>query len=167
MSRSFDVSVDSPAGAGEILAAFGDERYWRARLAAADGAVTLDSLVVDPAGQVAVTVTASLVRVELPKPLARLRRGELRMVHTEAWRRVGDDQVRGEVEVSVRGLRASAFAEALLVPVRSGSRLSVAVTVAVNVPLLGGQIENLVGDQLDEGIAATLGFTSGWIAENR
>ncbi|WP_157012086.1 DUF2505 family protein, partial [Mycobacterium celatum] len=65
------------------------------------------------------------------------------------------------------GLRASAFAEALLVPIRSGSRLSVAVTVAVKVPLIGGQIENLVGDQLDEGIAATLGFTSDWIAENR
>ncbi|WP_238600861.1 DUF2505 domain-containing protein [Mycobacterium celatum] len=160
------MSVDSPAGADEILAAFGDERYWRARLAAGDGAVTLDSLAVDPAGRVAVTVTASLVRVELPKPIARFQRGDLRMVHNEAWSRVGD-QVRGEVEVTVRGLRASAFAEALLVPIRSGSRLSVAVTVAVKVPLIGGQIENLVGDQLDEGIAATLGFTSDWIAENR
>lgn len=167
MPRSFEASAESPAGVDEILAAFGDESYWRARLAAAEDAAKLESLIVDPAGRVQVGVTISLVRAQLPKPIAQLPRGDLRMVHNEVWSRIGDDQVRGEVDVAVRGLRMSAFAQALLVPVHAGSQLRVTVTLAVKIPLVGRQIENMIGDQLSEGITATLGFTSDWIAENR
>ena len=53
MSRSLALSLDAPVGVDEILAAFADEDYWRARLAAFDsGTATLDGLTVDPDGSV-------------------------------------------------------------------------------------------------------------------
>ena len=51
--------VDSPASVEQILSAFGDEDYWNARLAEfAGGTATLDTLSVNEAGTVGVTIQA-------------------------------------------------------------------------------------------------------------
>ena len=47
MPRSFDVSFESPASVEQVHAAFSDEDYWLARLAAFGADSTLDSLIVD------------------------------------------------------------------------------------------------------------------------
>ena len=46
MPRSFDFSAESPASVDDVLAAYRDENYWQARLAAFSAgppAATLDS----------------------------------------------------------------------------------------------------------------------------
>ena len=59
MPRSFALSVESPAGVEHILAAFGDQQYWKARLAAFDnGTATLDGLTVEADGVVTVALMA-------------------------------------------------------------------------------------------------------------
>ena len=42
MSRTFDVSFDSPASVEQIHSAFGEEDYWLARIAALGGAKRLN-----------------------------------------------------------------------------------------------------------------------------
>jgi hypothetical protein len=169
MPRSFELSAESPAGVDQVHAAFADENYWRARLAAfgADrGAARLDSLAADAAGTVTVAATFSLLRDRLPKFVNQLGRGDLEMVQIETWSRIGSSQVRGDVSFSLRGTPVSAAGEALLAPTRNGSRLKYSATVKVKLPLVGGKIESFMSARLAEGIMDIQRFTTAWIAGN-
>ena len=169
MPRSFDLSAESPASVEQVHAAFGDENYWGARLAAfgaGPGAARLDSLAVEADGTVIVATTFSLLRDRLPKLVSQLVRGELEMVHIEKWSRIGRGQVRGDVSVALPGTPVSATGEALLAPLRNGSRLRYNATVKVKLPLVGDKIESFMSGRLAEGIMDIQRFTTAWIAEN-
>jgi hypothetical protein len=168
MPRSFAYSVDSPAGVDQILAAFGDNDYWQARLVAAgNDTATVDSLAVDRHGAVTVVVRSSILRTQLPKMVAKLVRGDLEQIQSEKWTPIDGGRVRGEVTVSMRGAPFSGICEALLAPVSNGSRWEVSGTVAVKVPLVGSPIENMIGTQFGTGITNLQRFTAEWIEENR
>src|SRR5271165_6622161 len=161
MPRSFDSSLKSPASVDQVLSAFGDEDYWRARLAAfGNGTATLGSLIVDASGTLTVVIKLSLFRDRLPKLVTQLHRGDLEMVRNERWSRIDGGRVRGEVNAAVPGAPFSAVGEALLAPVRDGSRLEYTTTVEVKVPLVGGKIESFIGGQAAEQIAAIQHFTA-------
>jgi hypothetical protein len=165
--RSIDLTAQSPARVDQIHSAFGDEDYWRARLAAnGTDSATLDSLIVDEDGTVNVVTTHGLFRDQLPRLITQFHLGDLEMVHTEMWSRIGGGRVRGEASVVVPGAPLSALSAVLLTPVRNGSRLKYTATVEVKVPLVGGKIESLIGGQLTQGINAIQRFTTEWIAEN-
>jgi Protein of unknown function (DUF2505) len=168
MPRSFDLSVDSPASVEEILSAFGDQQYWKSRLAAFDnGTAKLDRLTVAADGVVTAALTVSLFANRLPKVVRTLAPGDLEMARTETWRPIGDGQARGTIEVAVPGAPVSAVGEVLLAPLDSGSRLEFGTTVHVDIPLIGGQVENFILGRLGDEISAVQRFTNGWIAENR
>jgi Protein of unknown function (DUF2505) len=169
MPRSFELSAEYPASVDQVHAAFADEDYWRARLAAIGagrGAATLDSLAVDADGIVIVAATFSLLRDRLPKFVNQLGRGDLEMVQIETWRRIGTSQVRGDISFSLPGTPVSAAGEALLASTRNGSRLKYSATVKVKLPLVGGKIESFMSARLAEGIMEIQRFTTSWIAEN-
>ena len=167
MPRSFDVSVESTASVDQILSAFGDQDYWRARLAAfSNGTATLGSLNLDQGGTVTVVIKLGLFRDRLPKLVTQLHRGDLVMVRNERWSRIGGGRLRGEVSVAVPGAPLSVLGEALLAPVRNGSELKYSTTVAVKIPIVGGKIESYIGGQLVEQITAIQRFTTEWIAGN-
>jgi hypothetical protein len=65
----------------------------------------------------------------------------------ETWTKVGD-HYEGTVGVALPGLPANASGQMRLSPVASGSELVVDVTVEVRVPLIGGRIEETVGQQI-------------------
>jgi Protein of unknown function (DUF2505) len=168
MPRLFDLSVDSPVGVEQILAAFADEEYWQARLAAFDsGTATLDSLTVAADGVVTVVLTVSLFASRLPKVVTALARGDLAMTRTETWHPVGDGQAHGEIEVAVPGELVSAIGEVVLASAASGSRLKFSTAVQVNVPLVGGQVEAFIIGRIGKEIGAVQSFTDAWIAANR
>jgi Protein of unknown function (DUF2505) len=169
MPRSFDLSAESPAKVDEVLAAFCDENYWRARLAAfgtGPPGATLDSLIVDVDGTVKVATTLRLLRDRLPPLVNQLGRGDLQMVHTETWSRVAGKQVHGQIGIAVPGTPVSAAAAALLAPLGKGSRLKYRATVKVKVPLVGGKIESFMSGRLADGIMDIQRFTTAWISEN-
>lgn len=167
MPRSFDTSVESPARVEQFLSAFGNQDYWRARLATGESVATLKSFTVDADGTVGVVFAASLLRDRLPKLITQLHRGDLAIVQDERWSRIAGGRVRGEISVAAPGTPLSGFWEVLVTPVRNGSRLNYTVTVKVNVPLVGGTIERFIGGQLAEGIPQGVRFTTDWIADNR
>ena len=116
MPRSFALAIDAPVGVDEILAAFGDEQYWQARLAAFDGGkAALDGLAVDVDGTVTAALTVSLFANRLPKVVAALAPGDLEMARTETWHPTGDGQARGTIEVAVPGAPVSAIGKVTLV----------------------------------------------------
>ncbi|WP_343600349.1 DUF2505 domain-containing protein [Mycobacterium sp.] len=167
MPRSFALSVDSTVGVDQILWAFGHREYWRARLGTfGEGTATLDAHDVDSDGTVTLDLTLGFVRDRLPKVVAGVHRGELAMVQHERWTRIGDGRGRGEITVTVPGAPVHAFGEVLLLPTDHGARGEFTTTVQVKIPLIGGQLENLIGNQLGDEIREVQRFTGAWVTEN-
>jgi Protein of unknown function (DUF2505) len=166
MPRSFDMSAESEASVEQFHSAFGSEDYWLARLAVGGSAATLKSLTVDADGTVSVVVVTSVLRDRLPKLITQLHPADLEIVQNERWSRIDGRRLRGEISMAARGTPLSGFGEGLVTPARNGSRLNYTATVKVNVPLVGGTIERLIGGQLANGLADGVRFTTEWIAEN-
>jgi Protein of unknown function (DUF2505) len=163
MSRSFDITLESPASVEQIHSAFGDQTYWLARLAALDDCTTLDSLSVRPDGTVSVATSKDLRHNALPGLLAKLYRGDLEVLTRETWTPIGDRQVRGRIEVAASGAPGSGCGTALLTPKKHGSQMALTATVRFDVPLIGGRIESFLAGQLADGLAAIQRFTTGWV----
>ena len=167
MSRSFDVSTESPASVEQIYSAFSREDYWLARIALGDEATTtLDSLNVDPDGRLTVRVTQHVGRQLLPGPVAKFAPGELKLVHEETWKAAGDGQVLGQVNVTASPRVGGSRAEAWLEPTGNGTQLRFAGKVEVKIPLVGGKLEKTLSAGLSESIPALQRFTTTWIADH-
>lgn len=166
MSRSFDLSFESLASVEQVHAAYGDEEYWLARLAAFGGDKTLDSLEVGDDGAVRVVVTEDLRHGKLPGILTKIYRGDLHIVSTEEWTPSGDGRVNGQIGVQVIGAPGSGHGTALLIPLGSGSRLTFDATVEFKVPLVGGTIESFIAREFARGIPDIQRFTTTWVSEH-
>lgn len=166
MPRSFELSADYRASVENVRTTFCDESYWLARLAdsGADTA-TLNSMAEDAAGHVAVATTQGLHADRLPALVAQFHRGDLEVVRNEDWAPVGDGQACASVSGKVLAAPVSLSGDAELTPSETGCRLTVTTAVHVDVPLVGGKIENIIGTKLAELMAHEQQFTSRWIAE--
>ncbi|MGE2727425.1 DUF2505 domain-containing protein [Mycolicibacterium pulveris] len=169
MPRSFDMAAEYGGSVEQVHRAFRDEQYWLARLAdsGADD-YSLDSMVLDDDGGVDVVTTQTLRADRLPGLVAQFHRGDLSFVREEAWSPVHDGRATATVKGSIAGAPASLSGTAVLAPATSGSgsRLEFSVTVEVQVPLVGGKIENFIGSQLTDLLIAEQRFTTMWITEN-
>jgi len=162
MAAEYEGSVE------QVHQAFSDEQYWLARLAdsGADD-YSLDSMTVD--GQGIDIVTTQTLRVDrLPAVVTQFHRGELSFVREEAWTPIRDGQATATIHGSITDAPATLSGAAVLAPAKSrgGSRLEFKATVQVDVPLVGGKIENFIGSQLVELLIAEQRFTTVWITEN-
>ena len=152
----------------QVHRAFSDEQYWLARLAdsGADD-YSLDSMTVDANG-IDVVTTQTLRVDRLPGVVTQFHRGDLSFVREETWSAIRDGQSTATINGSIRGAPATLTGTALLAAAKSdsGSRLEFKVTVEVRVPLVGGKIENFIGNQLVDLLIAEQRFTTVWITEN-
>jgi len=167
MPRSFDVSTDTSASVENIHSAFTDKQYWLARITAYGGdTMTLDSLIVDDGGTVAVTTTQDLRHELLPGVLAKVFPGDLKVIRREIWRPVEGRRVHGDVSITASGAPASGVGSAVLAPIAEGSRLRFSGMVQVSIPLVGGRIEKYIGVQIAKEIPEVQRFTTNWISEH-
>jgi hypothetical protein len=172
MPRSFDMSTDYGATVEEVLRAFSEEEYWLARLAdsGADG-TTLDSMQVGgPSGNdgtIDVITTQVLRSDRLPGVVAQFHPGDLRIRREERWEPVTDGTATATITGSILDAPASLTGTAVLEPVAEsgGARLKLRATVEVRIPLVGGKLENFIGNQLVELLIAEQRFTTTWIGE--
>ncbi|MHC9296986.1 DUF2505 domain-containing protein [Mycobacterium sp. LTG2003] len=166
MPRSFDFSVDSPASVEQIRSAFAERDYWHARLSTFGGLGRLEQLTVAPDGSVTAVVVKELLHDGLPGPAAKFFPRQWRVEQKEVWSPIDDGMVRGEVSVVPHGAPGSGAGTALLAPTRSGSRLKCTATVEFRVPVIGGQIENIMGRMLVQNISVLQRFTTEWIKDH-
>ena len=166
MSTDYVVSVE------EVLRAFSDEQYWLARLAdsGADG-TTLDSMQLGgPSGDdgsIDVVTTQVLRSDRMPAVVTQFHRGDLRIRREERWEPITDGSATATVTGSILDAPASLTGTAVLEPLAEsgGARLKFRATVEVRVPLVGGKLENFIGNQLVELLIAEQRFTTVWIGE--
>ncbi len=162
MAAEYEGSVE------QVHRAFSDEQYWLARLAdsGADD-YSLDSMTVNGEG-IDVVTTQTLRADRLPGVVTQFHSGDLSFVREEMWTVVTDGQASATVKGSITGAPATLGGTAVLAPGKSGndSRLEFKATVQVDIPLVGGKIENFIGSQLVELLIAEQRFTTAWITEN-
>jgi Protein of unknown function (DUF2505) len=172
MPRSFDMSTDYGVTVEAVLRAFSDEQYWLARLAdsGADD-TTLDSIQVGgPSGNdgsIDVITTQVLRSDRLPGVITQFHRGDLRIRREEQWEPITNGSATAKVTGSILGSPASLTGNAVLEPVAEtgGARLKLRATIEVRIPLVGGKLENFIGNQLVELLIAEQRFTTTWIGE--
>ena len=168
MPRSFDLSADYDGSVDDVHRAFTDANYWRARLAGSGVDVaTLESLSVGDEDTVEV-VTLQVIRSDkLPGMVTQLHSGDLRIRREETWGPITGGAATGSVAGSIVDAPVNLAGTAVLEPIEEtgGARLTFRATVQVRVPIIGGKLENIIGNQLAELIAAEQRFTTEWIAK--
>jgi hypothetical protein len=172
MPRSFDMSTDYGASVEKVFQAFSEEQYWLARLAdsGADD-TTLDSMQLGgPSGDDGTidVITTQVLRADrLPGVVTQFHRGDLRIRREERWEPITDGTATATVTGSILDSPASLTGTAVLEPVAEtgGARMKFRATVQVNIPLVGGKLENFVGSQLVELLIAEQRFTTVWIGD--
>jgi hypothetical protein len=173
MPRSFDISADSEGSVEEVLQAYREEDYWLARLAGSgvDDA-KLESLRVGGEsgndGTIEVVTLLVLRSDKLPGLITQVHRGDLCIRRQENWGPVSDGVATATISGSIEGAPATVSGTAKLSPTAQsgGSRLDCRLTVQVRVPLIGGKLENFIGAQLANLVAAEQRFTTAWITNN-
>ena len=161
------MATDYVGSVEQVHRAFGDERYWLARLAdsGADEA-TLDTLTRTAGGGIEAVTTQTLRADRLPGLVSQFHRGDLSIRRQEHWQPTRDGRAEGTVAGSISGAPVALSGTATLTRTAAGSRLSVHTTVEVDVPLVGGKIENFIGARLTDLLVAEQRFTTVWIAQH-
>ena len=161
------MATDYQGSVEQVHQAFLDEQYWLARLAdsGADDA-SLDSIRLDDEGGVAVATTQILRADRLPAVVTQFHRGDLEIRRLESWSGLVDGRAGAIVNGSIAGAPVALTGDAHLAPSDAHARLAFRATVEVRIPLVGGKVENFIGNQLVDLLIAEQRFTTLWIAEN-
>jgi hypothetical protein len=167
MPRSFDMAAEYSETVERVLGAFRDKEYWLARLAApAVDESRLDLFEVADDGSFEVRTTQVLGAHRLPGLVTQLHRGDLRIERGEKWGPVHDGAAEAVITGGIGGAPVDVAGTAALAPTANGSRLAVKTTVEVRIPLIGGKVENVIGQQLSQLVIAEQQFTTEWLSEN-
>lgn len=167
MPRSFDMAAEYDGSVEQVYRAFSDERYWLARLAGSGAdKTTLDAMERTADDGVDVVTTQTLRADRLPGVVTQFHHGDLSFVREEAWGPIVDGQAKAVVKGSIPGAPAELSGIAVLEPAGAGSRLKFNATVEVRIPLVGGKVENFIGNQLVDLLIAEQRFTTEWLREN-
>jgi hypothetical protein len=170
MSRSFDRVADHPDSVEKVLRALADEQYWLAWLAdcGADDA-TLDSMRVGADGSVEVASTQTLRHDRLPGIVAQFYKGDLQIKREESWSAISDGKTTCIITGSMPGIPVEMSGTGHLTPHPAdvdAAQLRVQASVEVRIPVLGGKIEKVIGNQLMDMVTTRRHFTNEWISEN-
>lgn len=161
MARQFDYRASSEFAAAAVFAAMTDADGIRARLErlGGPGAALLEHAA--DADSARFRVRHGLNSADLPSAVRSFMPGDMVIDRLETWRRAADGRYEGTAQVAVPGapVPVSASGAMRLVDDTAGSTLDVRTDVSVKVPLLGAKIEALVGEQINQLLAAETAFT--------
>lgn len=168
MARRIEHRSTSEWPASQVHAALIDLDYLRERLAELGG--TRNELVEHAVDGDAVRFEVRQgVRTDSLPPVARtvVGAGDLVIDRSESWRREQDGHYTGEIAAEVAGVPCTVAGSMWLRDLTTGTDASeflVEGEVRVNVPFVGGKLEDLVADQVQKLLAAEERFTTEWLA---
>ena len=159
------MATDYDSNVANVYSALCDEGYWLARLAdsGADEA-RLDSIKPGPDGGVEVVTTQVLMSTRLPGLVSQFHRGDLEIQREESWSPLIDGMANAVVAAKIFGAPVSVTGNAELSGSETAARLTFHADIAVEVPLVGGKLENFLGNQLIALLSSEQRFTIRWIA---
>lgn len=165
MARSFDMVAEYLGSVAQVHRAFCSKDYWLDRLAEARTDVaTLDSFADDGRGGTDITTTQTVRAAGLPPIVTQFHLGDLSLVREEHWGPLADGRAVGTVRSRVPGAPATITGKGILTATENGARLNFSANVDVRIPLIGGKLESMLGQQLKYLIELEQKFTTAWIA---
>jgi len=167
MPRQIDYRSTYPHPADEVYATMVDPEFLRARLKriGGPGADLLEhSADVEGARY---RLKHGLDAKDLPSVVRSVLPGDITIERNERWTRRDRGDYAAEFDVTIPGAPGSADGSIQLRDVPDGSELSVRADVEISVPLIGGKIEGVVGDQVRQLLAAEAAFAREWLAGHR
>ncbi|GAA2407500.1 DUF2505 domain-containing protein [Mycolicibacterium llatzerense] len=165
MARSFDMVAEYLGSVAQVHQAFCSKDYWLDRLAEGRADVsTLDSFAEDGQGGTDITTTQTMRAAGLPGVVTQFHLGDLSLVREEHWGPLTDGRAVGTVRSRVPGAPATITGSGVLSPTAGGARLEFSALVEVRIPLVGGKLEAMLGQQLRYLIELEQKFTTDWIA---
>jgi hypothetical protein len=103
---------------------------------------------------------------ELPAIARTVLPGDVSIQRNERWRVVSPDRYTGEVSVALPGVPGSINGGATIAAAGAdGCEWSVDGTVKVQLPLIGGKIEDIVAEQVVQLLTAETAYTERWLAD--
>ncbi|GAB3129754.1 hypothetical protein GCM10027289_12970 [Tsukamurella serpentis] len=170
MSTRLERSLDFAATPAALHAAFTDDAYWPARVAAVGGdGARIEELDVTGDGA-ARTVRVLVVHVisedKLPPVVTAIRPGGLEIHRREEWGPLQGDRCEGRFSADVQGVPAQLSGTAVLEPGPDGARITAAGEATVSIPFVASKVESLVIENLQELMVSEREFTLQWIAEH-
>ena len=161
------MATDYEGSVEQVHQALCDKQYWLARLAdsGADDA-TLNSMQLTPEGGVDVTTTQVLRADRLPAVVTQFHLGDLEIHRMESWTGLVDGHAEATVSGSIYRAPVTLTGSAQLSPSKIQAHLAFHATVEVRIPLVGGKVENFIGNHLADLMNAEQRFTTRWIAQN-
>jgi hypothetical protein len=163
MARSVDYRAFMAYPAEKVFATMTDEGYLRARLQelGGPGSALLEHQA-SPEGA-RYRLREGIAESDLPPIVGKVMSGALTLERTETLRRTGPGAYSGDVAVDIANAPASASGTMGLADGEGGSVFVVHADVKVNVPFLGGTIEELVAGQVRRLLEAETAFTIRWL----
>ncbi len=111
-------------------------------------------------------VTTRIVEIEVPGFAARFIQPTNTMKQTDEWGPDRDGVRDGSWKVEARGVPVSLSGTMRLQPRGAGSVEFINGTIKANVPLVGGKLEKLVFQGVDDNIGHELEFNRKWLASH-
>ncbi|MGV9615507.1 DUF2505 domain-containing protein [Nocardia xishanensis] len=144
-----------------VRAAFGNEQYWKDRIAEVGGPnARLESVTVQ-GDQVQVEMVQAIAADLLPPAITAVRPGDLIIPRTENW--TGDTAT---FDVRVEGAPATVRGTVTLTGDDSSAATTLEGTIEVKVPLFGGKIESAIKERLTELLQSEEEFTNTWLNQH-
>ena len=103
-----------------------------------------------PAASVLLISIDTLRSDRLPGIVTQFHPRDLQIVRNERWSSVSAGVAHADVSGTVPGAPVSLVGTAVLAPTDAGSRLKLTATVDVDIPLVGGKLEDFIGRMLAE-----------------
>jgi len=162
MPRPVEHRTSSPHSAARVYATLTDEEFLRARLKRLGGKRSELTSFSTVNGAIRYSLRQTVDAEQIPSVARVIVRGDLVIERTESWAG-SDGKYGGTVEASVPGTPGSVGAVTSLVDTASGSELVFTGTVKVEVPLVGGKLEDLIVKQLTALLRAEGQFIQDWL----
>jgi uncharacterized protein YidB (DUF937 family) len=150
------------APAKSVHAAVVDRAFLAERLEALGGA---NATIVDhteSGGAVTFRVRQGLAAEHLPSVVRTLLKGDLVVDRTETWR--GD--LAGTVTATIPGVPGEIKGVTRLKDAGEGSEWVTTIEVRVGIPIVGGKLERVIGEQVTKLLANEAAFTAEWLAKH-
>jgi hypothetical protein len=100
----------------------------------------------------------------LPGLVSQFHRGDLEIQREESWTPLIDGGANAVVAAKIFGAPVSVTGNAELSGSETAARLTFHADIGVQVPLVGGKLENFIGNQLIALLTSEQRFTIRWIA---
>lgn len=160
MAKTFDIAEELTCPADVAYATITNPEYWRQRFAEKP-----DNYSLDPApGAFTITVRDTIAQDSLPALVRPVVSGDIVAERVDVWGPLEGERAVGTVAATASGVPLTVEGTLEIAASGAGSVLRATGTVTVKIPLIGGQIENMMRKMVEDMLVRDRDRIHEWLA---